>query len=151
MKSQRQRKIIEIVENRSIETQEDLADELKQEGFNVTQATVSRDIRELHLIKIPAGNNRYRYAVPESKVPSSGGSSRTRRVLQDSVVGVDYSENIIVVRTTAGAAQTVALIIDNEKWGNIIGTVAGDDTVIVVVKPKSAVQKVLQRLDEFLK
>lgn len=150
MKTQRLRKIIDIVENIAIETQEELADELKCEGFNVTQATVSRDIRELRLIKVPAGDNKYRYAVPNSKLPS-GGHSRTKRILQDSLVSLDFSENLVVVKTTPGAAQTVALVIDNEGWENIIGTVAGDDTVIVVVKPKSAVQEVINRFDGYIK
>lgn len=145
MKAQRHKKIIEIVEQKEIETQDELADELRRSGFNVTQATVSRDIKELRLIKVAAGVDRYRYAVTADRY-LVGGKTKTRRILRDSVISIDFSENIIVVKTTPGAAQAVALVIDNEGSREIIGTVAGDDTVIVVVKPKSAVREVMKRL-----
>ncbi len=149
MKSQRHRKIIEIVERKPIETQEELADELKRCGYNVTQATVSRDIKELRLVKVATGDNLYRYAVTGDKVPGSV-QMKTNRIFRDSIIGVDSSENIVVVKTTPGAAQAVALVIDNEGWREVIGTVAGDDTVIVVVKPKSAVPSVIQRFSAYL-
>lgn len=150
MKTQRHRKIIEIIENKAIETQEELADELKKMGVNVTQATVSRDIKELRLVKITTGNNLYRYAVPGEQL-LGGGQVKNRRIFRDSVVHMDYSENIIIVKTTPGAAQPVALLIDNEDLTEVIGTVAGDDTVLVVVKPKEAVTDVLLHFDNYLK
>lgn len=149
MKTQRHQKIIEIIEKKSIETQEELASELKKMGFVVTQATVSRDIKELRLIKIASGNNMYRYAVPGEKI-LGGGIVKNRRIFRDSVTNMDYSENIIMVKTTPGAAQAVALVIDNENLTEVIGTVAGDDTVLVVVKPKSAVTKVLRHFNDYL-
>ncbi len=148
MKSQRHRKIVEIVEQNVIETQEELADELERQGFKVTQATVSRDIRELRLVKIAAGDNRYRYAVSQKRF--AGGQSKIKRIFRDSVTGLDFSENIIVVKTTPGAAQAVALVIDNEGCREIIGTVAGDDTVLVVVKPKSEVQQIIKGFTFYL-
>ncbi|PKM81326.1 MAG: arginine repressor [Firmicutes bacterium HGW-Firmicutes-14] len=149
MKTGRHRKIIEIIERMRIETQEELAEELKREGFDVTQATVSRDIKELRLVKVAAGNDRYRYALPGERLMGKN-PQKSMRVFRDSVIGLDSSENIIVVRTTPGAAQAAALVIDNEGWEEIIGTVAGDDTVLVVVKPKSAVAKVMDRFKSFL-
>lgn len=149
MKTQRHKKIIELVNRKPIETQEDLADELNREGFKVTQATVSRDIKELRLIKVSTGDNRYRYAVSGEKF-TRGGQSKIKRVFRDSVIALDHSENIMVVKTTPGAAQSVALVIDNEGSPEIIGTVAGDDTVIVVVKPKSAVGRLMKKFNSYL-
>jgi len=149
VKSQRHRSIIEIVEKKLVETQEELANELRQRGYTVTQATVSRDIRELRLIKVATRDNRYRYAIPGEKVPVSD-RAKLRRVFHDSVTGMELSENIIVVKTTPGSAQSVALVIDNEGWPEIIGTVAGDDTVLVVVKPKSAGPQVLKKFKAYL-
>ncbi len=149
MKTQRHQKIIEIIQKKSVETQEELADELKKLGFNVTQATVSRDIKELRLVKITTGNNMYKYAVPGEKL-LGGGRLKNRRIFRDSVINMDYSENIIMVKTSPGAAQAVALVIDNEGLVEVIGTVAGDDTVLAVVKPKSAVTKVLRHFNGYL-
>lgn len=149
MKSQRHRSIIEIVEKKLVETQEELAAELRQRGYTVTQATVSRDIRELCLIKVATRDNRYRYAIPGEKVPVAD-RAKARRVFHDSVTGMELSENIIAVKTTPGSAQSVALVIDNEGWREIIGTVAGDDTVLVVVKPKSAGPQVLKEFKAYL-
>jgi len=149
VKIQRHKKIIELVEHREIETQEELADELRQAGFNVTQATVSRDIKELRLGKVATGNDRYRYAVPGGKL-LSGKHQTVEAVFKNTVISVDFSENLVVVRTTPGAAQAVALVIDDKGFSDIIGTVAGDDTVLVVVKPKAAVRTVIQRFESYL-
>lgn len=149
MKTQRHQKIIEIIEKNSIETQEELASELMKMGYKVTQATVSRDIKELRLVKITTGNNISRYAVPGDKVLGAG-KVKNRRIFKDSVTHMDYSENILIVKTTPGAAQAVALVIDNEDLTEVIGTVAGDDTVLIVVKPKSAVTKVMRHFNDYL-
>lgn len=143
MKTNRHHKIIEIIQRKPVETQEDLAEALKSEGFKVTQATVSRDIKELRLVKIASGNNRYRYAVADEKLVT-GNHFKKRRLFKDSVVNIDASENIIVVKTSPGAAQAVGLIIDNEGLDEIIGSVAGDDTILVIIKPKSAVSKIME-------
>ncbi|WP_378955558.1 arginine repressor [Pelosinus sp. sgz500959] len=145
MKALRHATIREIVENNVIETQEDLAEALSQREIKVTQATVSRDIKELMLIKVPADEGRYRYAFPvENNIAFL--QPRMERIFQDSVVGMDYSGNIIVIKTLPGTAQAVAAAIDNTKWPDIIGTVAGDDNILVVVKPIDAVSKVLVKL-----
>lgn len=150
MKASRHKKIIDIIEKQVIETQDELAEQLKKEGYKVTQATVSRDIKELRLVKLATGDNEYRYAVPGDRLLTSS-HSKNKRIFKDSVVSLDFSENIILVKTTPGAAQAVALVIDNENQKEIIGTVAGDDTVLAVVKPKAAVQRLIQHFNTYLK
>lgn len=150
MKAERHKKILEIINNNAVETQEELAECLQQQGFNITQATVSRDIKELRLVKVSVDDNRYRYAVQGDKYYMSGQTTKSKRIFKDSVVALDYSENLIVVKTTPGAAQSVALVIDNEGFREIIGTVAGDDTVMVVVKPKSAVVHIFDKFESYL-
>lgn len=145
MKMLRHTKIKEIIENNVIETQEDLAVALRKQEIEVTQATVSRDIKELMLIKVPAGDGRYRYAFPIEQ-SAAFLQPRMERIFQDSVVGMDYSENIVVIKTLPGTAQAVAAAIDNTKWPDIIGTVAGDDNILVVVKPIDAVPRVIAKL-----
>lgn len=133
MKTKRQKKIIEIIERTAIGTQEELALELEKIGYEVTQATVSRDIKELGLIKIPAGNNTYKYGIRgDTAIPHN--EERLRRMLQELVIGLDYSENIVVLKTYPGSAQSVASLVDGAKWPEVIGTVAGDDTILLVVK-----------------
>lgn len=149
MKTQRHAKIKEIVENRPIKTQEDLADELRKIGIEVTQATVSRDIKELMLIKVPAADGEYRYALP-SDHNTIFSQSRMERTFQDSVVGMDHSLNLVVLRTLPGTANAVAYTIDSVKWPDIIGTIAGDDTICVIVKPPEAVPDVMARFQALM-
>lgn len=152
MKTKRQKKIIEIIENSDIATQEELATELEKAGYEVTQATVSRDIKELGLIKIPVGNNSYKYGITgESAFPHN--EDRLRRMLRELVVGLNYSENIIVMKTYPGNAQSVASLIDGAKWPEVIGSVAGDDTILLVVKDPSGgdTRKQVQHLTEKIK
>ena len=145
MKSIRHTRIKDIIENKVIETQEELAEELRKKSIDVTQATVSRDIKELMLIKLPTGDGRYRYAFPlEKNVVFS--QSRMVRMFQDSVTSIDYSENIIVIKTLPGAANAVASTLDYAKWPEIIGTVAGDDNILAVIKPIQAVEDIVQRI-----
>lgn len=140
----RHARIKEIIEHNAIETQEDLAEALRKDGIKVTQATVSRDIKELRLIKVPAGDGRYRYAFPmEQAVVFS--QSRMERMFRDSVTGIDYSQNIVVIKTLPGTANAVASTIDSARWPEIIGTVAGDDNILIVVKPVEAVEIVIKK------
>ena len=142
-------KVKEIVENNVIETQEDLAEALRRQGIDVTQATVSRDIKELMLIKVPVGDGGYRYAFPQEQnvliTPA-----RMERTFQDSLVAINHSQNIIVLKTMPGTAQAVAFTIDYVKWPEIIGTVAGDDTILVIVKPIEAVPVVVAKFQALL-
>ncbi|HPF43137.1 MAG TPA: arginine repressor [Syntrophomonadaceae bacterium] len=142
MKTQRQSAIVDILNKGRIKTQEELCEALKNRGFNVTQATVSRDIKEMQLHRI-ADHEGYHYTMPVSQ-PTRGINERRRRMFQDLVAHIDYSENIIVLKTVTGAAQSVASLIDSLGNEQILGTVAGDDTILVIVKQKKMVQKVLQ-------
>ena len=152
-KEERYERIRDILSRRIIETQEDLTTALREQGIEVTQATVSRDIKELMLTKVPMGQGRYRYAAPEAP-GSSGGlfqASRIARLFRDTVLAFDASENLVVVKTMPGAANAVASAIDYAKWPQVIGTIAGDDTILIVVKPKDAVPEVLSLLDAMVK
>lgn len=149
MKAERQHKVLDIIKRRRIGTQDELSGELKKSGYNVTQATVSRDIKELGLIKVPFENNEFYYARPgENRLPRSG--QRLKRLFLDSVTGLDASENLIIIKTNPGEAQGVASAIDQAGWDEIIGTVGGDDTILVVVKPKEAAGTVLKRFGDLL-
>jgi transcriptional regulator of arginine metabolism len=150
LKGLRLSRIKELVEHNIIETQEDLAEALRKEGIDITQATVSRDIKELMLIKAPVGDGRYRYALPKEQ-NTIFSHSRMSRMFQDSVVAIDSSDNIIVLKTMPGTAQAVAAAIDNTKWPEILGTVAGDDTIFMVVKPVEAVPDVIAKFRDLLK
>ena len=149
MKSARQRKILEIVGHQVIGTQEEIAHILRESGYPVTQATISRDIKELGLVKIPIGQDQYRYAIPQEPQEKNM-YPRLQRVFRDSVTHLDYSENLIVIKTLTGNAHAVASCIDHTKWEEIIGTVAGDDTILIIVKPKNAVEKVLKDFSSLL-
>jgi transcriptional regulator of arginine metabolism len=138
--------VLEIIRQQPIETQEDLALSLKKEGFDVTQATVSRDIKELGITKTPTGSGRYRYMVPQERTYEDS-ARRTRRLFQDSVVSVDYSENLVVIRTLTGNAHAVAATIDEMSLPEIVGTIAGDDTILIVVKPKSGAINVMEKFN----
>ena len=145
MKSRRHELIKKIIGEEIIETQEALAEALCARHMRVTQATISRDIKELYLIKVPAGNGRYRYAVsPHESVRFSEG--RMKRLFKDNVTFCNHSENIVVVKTIPGGAATVAAALDSSDWPEIIGTVAGDDSIFVLVKPKDASEEIVARI-----
>ena len=148
MKIKRHAVIRDIIENSLVETQEDLAAALRARHIDVTQATVSRDIKTLMLVKVPAGNGRYRYALPREKGALLS-KERMARLFYDSVVSLDYSENIVVVKTLPGTANAVAAILDHMPWQEVVGTVAGDDSILVVVKPKEAAPEVVRRMENF--
>lgn len=145
MKAQRQKKILEIISKQPIETQQQLAAELQSAGFNVTQATVSRDIKELGLIKVTGNNGTVYYTAPERTFYPKN-DERLKRFFKDSVISIDFSENLIIVKTYPGEAQGVASALDHANWKEIIGTVGGDDTILIIVKPKEATPIVMKRL-----
>lgn len=142
-------KIMELISTRPIETQEELATLLSQSGFEVTQATVSRDVKELRLVKIPVRENKYCYALPP-EMPKGSMDPRLRRIFRESVISMDYSENMIVIKTLPGSAQGVAYAVDNVDWEEILGTLAGDDTILIIVKHKDRAPDVVERFEEFL-
>lgn len=144
MKARRQAKILELVKNHAIGTQEDLADWLTREGIPVTQATISRDIKELQLQKVPAGDGVYRYTFPDDQL--AGTLDRRKRILAESIISADYSENLVVIRAVTGMAANVAYTVDQLNWPDVIGSVAGEDTVMVVVRPKESAPAVVERI-----
>ena len=131
MKTKRQRKIIELITNYDIETQEELAAKLVENGFNVTQATISRDIRELNLTKIATKGGKQKYAVQSSSDIVS--NSKYMRVLNDGIITMDTAGNILVVKTVSGMAMAVAAALDAMQIKEILGCIAGDDTIMCVV------------------
>lgn len=132
MKKVRHRKIVEVIEKYDVETQEELAGYLKEAGFAVTQATVSRDIRELKLSKVPSGSGKQKYVV--LKQDDSYLGDKYIRVLRDGFVSMDMAQNILVVKTVSGMAMAVAAAIDALKFSEVVGCIAGDDTIMVAVR-----------------
>ena len=149
MKAKRQALIREIVEAQSIQTQEELAEALRAHGMVVTQATVSRDIREMHLLKVLAEDGSYRYATMEKS--DSGMNDRLIRMLTDSVVEMNSANNLIVIHTLPGSAHVAAEAIDNLKWPETIGTIAGDNTNLVIVRTNEEVDTVMKRFHSIIK
>ena len=131
MKVNRHAKIVELINKYQIETQEELAEYLNQEGFRVTQATVSRDIRDLKLTKVPIENGRQKYAVLQAE--QSGLAEKYIRILSDGYISMDMAQNILVIKTVSGMAMAVAAALDAMKYHEIVGCIAGDDTVMCAV------------------
>ena len=149
MKIKRQSKIIEIIKENNIETQEEIAAILKKAGYNATQATISRDIRELKLTKIISEDGRQRYSLMASE--DNENTKKFNRIFKDGVTSLDYAQNIIVIKTLNGMAMAVAAVLDNMNNGEIIGSIAGDDTIFCVVKSEEKALKILDKLKNILK
>lgn len=137
MKSKRQAKILEIISTRNVETQEQLLAALRDEGFQGTQATISRDIKELRIVKELTSLGTYRYASTANDIGGTF-SSRLNTIFRESVVSLDYAKNIIVVRTLPGLASAAASALDAMNLGAVVGTLAGDDTVMIVMRDDHA-------------
>ncbi len=148
MKKDRHQKIKELVEQYEIETQEELADKLKEAGYVVTQATVSRDIRELKLSKIPMGAGRQKYAVLSNNDHYLG--DKYIRVLRDGFVSMDMAQNILVIKTVSGMAMAVAAVLDAMKLKEIVGSIAGDDTIMMAVRTVEDTQAVMGKIRNVL-
>ena len=145
MKYSRQSKILELTEQYEIETQEELAEKLKEAGFEVTQATVSRDIKELRLIKVMTGNGKSKYSTMNSK--DSPISEKLMSIFNHSFVSSDYANNIVVIKTLPGMAQAAASAVDAMNWSGIVGTIAGDDTLMIITRA----EKIAERLSDKFK
>ena len=148
MKKSRHQRIKELVEQFEIETQEELADRLRGDGYTVTQATVSRDIRELKLSKMPMGNGRQKYTILMQSEHYL--SDKYIRVLKDGFVSMDMAQNILVVKTVSGMAMAVAAAIDAMKLKEIVGSIAGDDTIMMAVKTAEDTQCVMDKIYDVL-
>ena len=143
----RARLILDIITHRPIGTQDDLVEALRSTGIEVTQATVSRDIRRLGLIKVPAGGGAYRYQAPGTVRPQAREvEGRLTRAFDDYVESIDEGSGLILVKTASGSAGTVAEAIDEMNWKEVVGTVAGDNTIIIVPRRPAMRAAVLARL-----
>ena len=144
MKVSRHAKIIELINQYDIETQEELADRLNQSGFKVTQATVSRDIRDLKLTKMSVDGGKQKYVIIK---PEDGGmTEKYMRVLRDGYVSMDMAQNILVIKTVSGMAMAVAAAIDAMQWKEVVGCIAGDDTIMCAVRSVQETVEVMGRL-----
>ena len=149
MKNRRHKLIREIVENQNIETQFQLTEALRLHGFNVTQATISRDIKELGMVKVATGSNSFRYGFPPGMSTVST-YERAKRVLHDSLLKVDVAHDLVILRTMPGMAQGVGSCVDSLDWAEIGGAVAGDDTIFVAVNDDYEPQRLAERLRDLM-
>lgn len=143
MKVERHSKIIEIINKFDIETQEELADFLNREGYNVTQATVSRDIRELKLTKVNSGSKQKYVAISKGEPVMQ---EKYNRILKDGFVSVDMAQNILVIKTVSGMAMAVAAALDAMEFNEIVGTIAGDDTIMCAVRTVEDTRLLLEKI-----
>lgn len=144
MKDNRRNAILEIIQQMPVETQDELQHQLALRGFEVTQATVSRDIRALRLVKRHTQSGRSCYTTSD---PSVGGNSRFYAVFSGAVEEIDYASNIVVFKCGAGMANAVCASIDDEKWDDLVGTLAGDDTIFCLMRNETAAKNLAERLN----
>ena len=137
VKSQRQAKIMEIISTKNVETQEQLLEELQKEGFRGTQATISRDIKELRIVKELTSLGTYRYTTSSSEVVGSF-TTRLNNIFREGVIGFDYAQNIVVVRTLPGLASAAGSAIDSMNLSTVVGSLSGDDTVMIVMRDNNS-------------
>lgn len=149
MKKNRQEKLLELISRYEIDTQDELIERLREYGFDVTQATVSRDIRELKIVKMATGRGTYRYAIP-NRMPASS-SIRFSSALVESVLSVDHAGNLLVMKTLPGLANAVAAGIDGLNLSQILGCVAGDDTILVVIRDADDATDLAMRVHDLMK
>lgn len=148
MKNARQQKILEIIEKYDIDTQDTLIKRLAEEGYTVTQTTVSRDIRQLNLIKGVGANGEYKYVAPSAVVGREGKAPVLNSAITDAVIRVEAAGHIVVVRTFSGMANAIAVCFDSLHRDDIVGSVAGDDTILLVVKTSEGALRLEKELRE---
>lgn len=148
MKIKRQSKIIDLVENNNIETQEELAELLRREGFEVTQATISRDIKELKLIKVPISDEKSKYAVIQSG--NANLSQKYIEILKNTIVHTDYANNIAVIKTLTGMANAAAEALDSLEFKEIVGTIAGDNTIFILTRTQEKAIEFIEHLRKII-
>ena len=149
MKTVRQMAILEIIAKQDVETQEELAEALRDRGIQVTQATVSRDIKELRLLKVLTPSGSYKYATADKA--ENGLSERFIRMLAESLLSVAASNNLIVVKTLSGSANVAAEALDSLHWPEILGTLAGDNTILLIIRTEAEAPEVVRRIQEMIK
>lgn len=149
LRSARHAKILEIISHKEIETQEELCEELNRMNHSVTQATISRDIRDLHLFKVAGVEKKYRYAYINDE--ESDISPKLRSLFRDCVVSVKAAQNLVVVKTLSGNGANAGAVVDKLEHEEIIGSVAGDDTLLIVCADNAAAETVVAKIEEFIK
>ncbi len=150
MKDDRQSKILEIIEREPIDTQEQLQQRLQEMGITCTQATISRDIKQLHLIKEPMGQGRYRYSV-SSQRSKLNMADKLRTIFRESITGVDCAQNIVVIKTMSGLANAAAAALDSMNISYMVGSLAGDDTAMLVMRDTDSARSFCEEIHEMLK
>ena len=150
MKNARQTEILNIIQSSDIETQEQLLLHLKERGFNTTQATISRDIKELRLVKELTGNGGYRYAA-NGRRNASGSETRLRNIFKEGFTSVDVAQNIIVMKTMPGLASAVCSALDGMEIEGMVGTIAGDDTGLLIMRDNAAAQHFSSEIHNLLR
>ncbi|MFV0364710.1 MAG: arginine repressor [Suipraeoptans sp.] len=148
MKVNRRQKILEIIDKYPVETQEELTDYLKNEGILTTQATISRDIRDLKLTKVPTNDGRQRYSILNKNNQET--HTRYLRVLREGFVSVDIAQNILVVKTVSGMAMAVAAAIDALDWDEVVGCIAGDDTIMCAIRTNEDAQMISGKISKIV-
>ena len=146
MKNKRQREILALIQEYSIDTQEELTAQLSRKGFSCTQATVSRDIRELKLVKVADERGGYKYAVSTSNDGEKRQGVKYNSILSETVLGVQYAGNMVVIKTFDGMAMAACAAIDAMKWEGVLGTIAGDDTIFLVAKEEEIAKSITDRI-----
>jgi len=147
-KGQRHIRIRDIIANNEIETQDDLVAALKNAGYNVTQATVSRDIKELHLVKVPLADGRYKYSLPADQ--RFNPVQKLHRALADAFVSIDGTSHFLVMRALPGNGNSIAVLIDHLAWKEVLGTVSGDDTILIICRTEDDREVIKNRLLDML-
>ena len=147
-KGQRHIKIRDIIANNDIETQDELVDHLREAGYNVTQATISRDIKELHLVKVPLMDGKYKYSLPADQ--RFNPLQKLKRNLKDAFVRIDSTSHLLVMKTLPGNAHAIGALIDNLDWNEILGTICGDDTCLIICRTPEDTETITNRFLDML-
>ncbi|WRS28138.1 arginine repressor [Oscillospiraceae bacterium MB08-C2-2] len=150
MKAKRHAKILELIGSREIETQEDLLGKLHESGFKVTQATVSRDIKELRLVKIQSADGGYRYS-PNMSKENVDMTFKFHAIFSESVTSIDFAENLVVIKCYVGMANAACAALDSIHWKGVVGTLAGDDTIVCIMRDKATAADFVEQLYKLLK
>jgi len=148
IKSERHEKILELIKDKNVSTQSGMTKLLNDAGFDVTQATVSRDLQELRVMKVLLPDGTYKYAPSKEKDISLG--DKLENILRNCLVGTDYAQNIVVLKTMSGAAQAVGYALDSFVWEEMLGTICGDDTIMVVVRNEKGAKQFCNKLSKYI-
>lgn len=149
LKAKRQAEILRIINEQDIETQEQMLDQLRRCGIRATQATISRDIKQLHLMKEPVGQGVYKYAVSGNRTTLNV-AAKLRTIFRECIVSIDYAQNIVVVKTMPGLANGACSALDNMDMNDIVGSLAGDDTALLVMRNTEAAELLCQEIKDML-